>query len=135
MAIMIDSSLWVDFFRLQTPLAIKRQIMGWVDKPDAVLCEPIRFEVLRAARRAERQCVEETFATLPLLATASDLWERAIELGQNCFDAGVNPPAMDLLIAVSSLDHGAELVSFDMHFSEIAKVCPLKVRVLTRGRA
>ena len=132
MATVIDSSLWVDFFRARTPLAIKERVAFVVEQRDAALCDPIRFEILRAARRDERDRVETTFATFPLLSTPSDLWEKAVGLGQKCVDAGIRPRSLDLLIATVCLRHDSELVTFDADFAEMAKVCPLNVRLLTR---
>jgi predicted nucleic acid-binding protein len=40
---------------------------------------------------------------------------------------------MDLVIAAASIHHGAEVVTFDTHFGDIAKVSPLRANVLTRA--
>jgi len=132
MGTLIDSSLWVDYFRAKTPAAIKRQVVQFIDSADAMLCEPIWFEILRAAHASERASAERAFATLPLLPAPADIWEKAIKLGQRCVDAGIYVHGMDLLIAVICLDHEATLVTFDSHFPDISKVCPLKVHLLSR---
>jgi hypothetical protein len=41
MARLIESSLWVDFTRSNSPLALKTLIQPWVLDPLACLCEPI----------------------------------------------------------------------------------------------
>src|SRR5690242_16023430 len=128
MGTVIDSSLWVDYFRAKTPVSIKRQVIPFIDRDDATLCEPVRFEILRAALESERSIVEDTFATLPILPTPTDIWGQAIILGQKGVDAGVKPRPMDLLIGAICLHHGVTLVTFDSHFAALAKVCPLKIR-------
>ena|ERR1051325_804940 len=133
MAVLIDSSLWVDYFRAKTPALIRQQVVKFVDSAEAALCEPVRFEILRAARRSERKVIEETFETLPFLSTPNAFWEDATELGQKCTDAGFQPPAMDLIIAAVSLAHNVELATFDPHFEEIAKISSLKLLLLKRG--
>src|SRR6266446_7235571 len=133
MGTLIDSSLWIDYFRSTTPAAIKRQVIPFVDSPDGLLCEPVRFEILRAARRNERSRIEETFATVPLLVTPADLWRQAIQLGQQCVDARIQPRSLDLLIAIVCLHHKVEIVTFDSDFAELARACPLKVCLLSRG--
>jgi len=132
MASVIDSTLWVDYFRAQTPLRLKQQIAPFIDATDAVICQPVRFEVLSAAFRAERRPIEETFSTMPLLAEPPQLWSAGIALGQQCTARGVHPRSLDLLIAVVCLHHGAEIVTFDAHFEQIAKVSALRVRLLNR---
>jgi predicted nucleic acid-binding protein len=130
---LIDSTLWVDFFRAKTPAAVKHQIIPFIDAAEAVLCEPVRFEILRASFRRERPRIEATFATLPLLADPPDLWESAAALGQKCVEARFIPPAIDLLIAQTALAHAAEVITFDSHFTEIARVSSLQVRLLRRA--
>ena len=133
MSLIIDSSLWVDFLRAKTPAKIKQQVVPLVNAADAVICEPIKFEILRAALRHERTTIESIFATLPTLPTPADLWERSAALGQKCLGHGFRPPAMDLLIAQIAIEHQAELVTFDAHFAEIAKVSSLKTQSLERA--
>ena len=133
MGTLIDSTLWVDYFRAKTPNAVKEQVVSVVNEPDAVLCHPVRFEILRAALRSERRLIEEAFATIPLVSSPPDLWEQSALLGQRCLDAGFRPPPIDLLIAQVSLHHDLEIATFDQHFSEVAKTCRLKVRLLVRA--
>jgi predicted nucleic acid-binding protein len=40
---------------------------------------------------------------------------------------------MDLLIAAASIHHDAEVVTFDAHFADIAKLSSLRVQLLTRA--
>jgi predicted nucleic acid-binding protein len=131
---MIDSSLWVDYFRPKTPLAIKRQVAAVIDDAESVLCEPIRFEIMRAANNQERLRIEQTFATLPMLPSPVALWDGATKLGQRCTDVGCLPPAIDLLIAAVCIAHQVKLVTFDADFLKIAKVSSLQLELLARRR-
>jgi hypothetical protein len=47
MARLIESSLWVDFIRSKSRLALKTLIQPCILDPLACLCEPIAFLVLR----------------------------------------------------------------------------------------
>jgi predicted nucleic acid-binding protein len=133
-SLLIDSSLWVDYFRARTAARIKQLVAPFINSPEAVLCEPIRFEILRASFRNERTAINAVFATLPLLQTPADLWQNAAELGNKCADAGFSPPAMDLLIAQLAFAHRTDLVTFDSHFADIARVLgALKVQLLERA--
>ena len=132
MARLIDSSLWVNFTRRGSPAELKALIHPWVIDPDAALCEPVAFEVLRHATPAERPPLEAQFATLPLLPTPSDLWSQATTLGQACRDRGVTPGSLDLLIAALALHHRADLVTFAADYQLIAQAAPLHLTLLTR---
>jgi predicted nucleic acid-binding protein len=133
MGTLIDSTLWVEYFRARTPLRVKQQVIPFIDDPEAALCEPVRFEILSGALRRERRIIEETFETMPLLAAPSDLWKQSTLLGQRCVDRGVQPRSLDLLIAVICIHHDGQLVTFDTHFAHIAKLSPLNLRLLTRA--
>ncbi len=130
---MIDSSLWVDFFRSSTPRVVKEQVLECLGWPGAFICEPVRFELLRGAGARERGRVAAMLSTFPLLETPHDLWGMATELGAKCFDTGKRPRPMDLLISAVCLYHKVELATFDAHFSEIASISPLRLHLLRRA--
>jgi predicted nucleic acid-binding protein len=129
----IDSSVWVDFFRAASPAALKHQAAKLIEDERAMICEPVLFELLRATPAVARRNVQTQLELLPLAPTPDRLWRDAAQLGQKCLGRGFVPPAMDLLIAQICLDHNLELVTLDQHFAEIARVSPLRVRILDRA--
>ena len=129
---LIDTSLWIDFFRLSTPSAIKAQIHALVKSPGIVLCEPVIFETLRMAPAKQRHFIESVFDTIRVLPTPATLWRDACRLGQKCAAAGFPVPSMDLLIAQLALHHQTRLLTFDRDFEPIAKIAPLQLQVLER---
>jgi predicted nucleic acid-binding protein len=129
----IDSSVWVGFFRASSPTALKHQAGKLIEDERAMLCEPVLFELLRATPAAARKNVQAQLELLPFVRTPHRLWRDAAQLGQKCLRRGFVPPAMDLLIAQVCLDHNLELVTFDQDFAEIARVSPLRLRILDRA--
>jgi predicted nucleic acid-binding protein len=129
----LDSSLWIDYFRAQTRATVKAQIDPIVRRPDVVTCEFILFELLRAVPRLEARKLEEYFETIPMLETPPTLWRDARRLGQKCVAANIQPHAIDLLIAQVCLHHEAQITTFDVHFEQIRKVAPLSVILLDRA--
>ena len=129
---LLYTSLWIDFTRTRSPVALKQCIAPYVLDPAAHLAEPVRFEVLRAARPDEARLLEAQFDTLPMLPTPADLWQQAINLGQACRQIGRTVLSLDLLIAAVALHHNAELVSFDADFEAITLVSALRINRLTR---
>jgi len=132
MARLIESSLWVDFTRKKSPVALKAFIQPWILDPEACLCELIAFEVLRHTTPQERTQIEAQFATLPVLTTPAKLWRDATRLGQICRDKGHTAGSLDLLIATLAIHHGAELITFDADYEPIALHSDLNLRLLTR---
>jgi predicted nucleic acid-binding protein len=106
MILLIDTSLWIAFTRSRNPARLKQFIAPYV--------------------------LEAQFNTLPCLGTPTDLWQRAIVLGQACREIGRTVPSLDLLVAAVALPHNAELVSFDADFEAIASVSVLRLTRLNR---
>ena len=132
MSYIVDSSIWVDFFRAASPIALKRQVVKLIDDQAAMICEPVLFELLRAAPAAARKKVAVHLELLPIASTHHGLWRDAVQLGQKCIGRSLLPPAMDLLIAQVCLHHDLELVTFDQHFVDIGRLTPLRARILNR---
>jgi predicted nucleic acid-binding protein len=132
MALLIDTSLWIDFTRAKSPVALKQFIKPYILHPEAHLAEPVTFELLRHATSEENRLLTRQFQTFPVLTTPADLWKRAAELGQACRKQGLNMGSIDLLIAAVALHHSATLVTFDDDFDLIASVSALDVKLLSR---
>jgi predicted nucleic acid-binding protein len=132
MALLLDTSLWIDFTRQRSPRVLKQQIAPYVLDPQAHLAEPVVFELLRFARPVEQVQLEQQFATLPVLETPPTLWRDAARLGQSCRAAGLTLLSLDLLIGSLAIHHQATLVSFDRDFEAMARVSDLRVQVLER---
>ena len=111
MSLLLDTSLWIDFTRARSPAPLKQFIAHYVLDPEAHLAEPVRFELLRSARPDETRQLEAQFATLPMLPTPANLWQRAIDLGQACRQIGRTVLSLDLLVASVALHHNAMLLS------------------------
>ncbi len=132
MVLLIDTSLWIDFTRTQSSQAVKRFIAPYVLHADAHLAEPVIFEILKHATAAESRQLTQQFQTLPILTTPTDLWTQAALLGQACRRKGITAHSLDLLIATIALHHGAEIVTFDADFQDIASVSVLQLKLLRR---
>jgi predicted nucleic acid-binding protein len=130
MARLIETSVWIDFTRAKTPMARKIAIQPWILDADACLCEAVAFEVLRHATPSERPQIEAQFATLPLLPTPSLIWREATRLGQQCRDKGLNAGSIDLIIAATAIHYDAELITLDADYAAIARIAPLKFKLL-----
>ena len=54
----IDTAIWLDFFRTRSPRRVRQEARLILDSQDACLCEIVRFELLRAAPAKTRRAVE-----------------------------------------------------------------------------
>ena len=128
----VDTSVWVDFFRPATPETLRRKILRIVDDIDVCICEPSLFELQRAAPRRQRRRLNLYFDTVRVLPAPSDIWTGATRLGQKCLDKGHAVGTMDLLIAETCMAHDLPIVTFDRDFQSIAAVSALDLILLDR---
>ncbi len=127
---LIDSCVWIDHLRPATPASIREIAHEAVNRPEAVICEPIWFELLRLCSKAARKGIEARLSTLPMLETPAELWRDATAFGQRCKDAGIHAGFSDLLIGTICLYHGATLVTFDRQFCALAKIIGFETELL-----
>ena len=132
MAVIVETTLWVDHFRASTPRAVKDQVLPIINQRNICVVEPVLFELMANVPRRDRRRLESYFALVPVLPAHATLWGDATTLGQKCGDAGLTLPSMDLLIAAAAIHHDAEVVTFDAHFADIAKLSSLRVHRLER---
>lgn len=132
MGVLIDTSVWIDFFRPGTPDANRRKADLVIGDVDAVLCEPILFELMRAAPPVQRRKLGQFLDTFNIVSSPATLWTDAIALGQRCRDRGLSPRPLDLLIASLCITHKLLLVTFDQDFKAIADAAPLRLERLER---
>ncbi len=128
----IDTSVWIDHLRRRTPHATRQVAAAAMNAEDALLCEPVRFELLCGASRQERSPLLRRLETMPILVTPPRLWEQATELAIRTCDKGFRVSSVDLLIAALCIHHGVALTTFDAHFSKIAEFSKLQVHLLSR---
>lgn len=133
MEALIDTCVWVDFFRPKTPAWIRAMASAAINRPDAVICEPVRLELLRGVPAGSESRPARFLATLPLLPTPRELWSEALRHAQACTKGGLTPSTIDLLIATVAVHHRACLVTFDEDFVRMAAHLPLQVEYLDRA--
>jgi predicted nucleic acid-binding protein len=128
----IDTCVWVAQLRGGTPDAIRKIADAAVNRADALLCEPVRFELLNGVSRRERPLLLRRLETMPLLPTPLPLWTGAEDLAGKASDAGLRVPSIDLLIAALCIHHDVALTTFDVHFAALAKLSRIRVNLLVR---
>ena len=128
----IDTCVWIDHLRKGTPDATRRMADAAVNDSDALLCEPVRFELVYGASRRERPLLLRRLETMPQLHTPQRLWHEASNLAAQACDAGLYVPSVDLLIATLCIHHDVALTTFDAHFGELGKLSKLRLNLLTR---
>ena len=123
---LIDSSLWIDYFRPRGSSAIKHRVRQILQEDQAMICGIILVEVLRGARNEkEYSILRESLASLPQIPFDAEIFERAAHWGFQLDRRGKIASTTDLLIAAASYDK-AQLLHNDIDFEMIAGEVPLQ---------
>ena len=123
---LIDSSLWIDYFRPRGSSAIKHRIRRILQEDQALICGIVLAEVLRGARNEnEYSILRESLASLPQIPFDDEVFERAAHWGFQLDRKGKIASTTDLLIAAASYER-ASLLHNDMDYEMIASEVPLQ---------
>jgi predicted nucleic acid-binding protein len=115
---LVDTSVWIDFFR-GVP-SIKIALEKLLAKDEIFTAGPILYELLQGVRLPEekKQVKEALLSTNYLEITLND-WEEAALLSSTLRAQGITLPMTDILIGLLAKTRDLEVISFDPHFDQI----------------
>src|SRR6187401_1084709 len=120
--VLVDSSIWIEAARRDGDLKAKVGLECLLGEYEAVLCAPVRLEVLGGARQNERERMEHGFSCLPFLQVLEKDWLAAVEHAWHLRDAGFTVPWNDILIATLAVRAKMRVYAKDKHFVSMAPV-------------
>ena len=120
--VLVDSSIWIEAARRDGDLQAKVGLENLLGEYEAVLCAPVRLEVLGGARKMERERMEHDFSCLPFLHVLEKDWLAAIEHAWKLRDAGLTVPWNDILIATLAVRGRMRAYAKDKHFESMAPI-------------
>ncbi len=125
-AVLIDTSAWIAFFRGDR--AAKQRIDPLLEAGGAAVCGPVYAELVSGAPMpAQLRSLADHLRGLDWLEPERSVWERIATARFALARAGKQVGVLDLFIALAAADHGAELLTRDRDFLDIAEVVPLHV--------
>jgi len=123
---LIDSSLWIDYFRPRGSSAIKHRVRLILQQDQALICGIVLVEVLRGARNEnEYSILRESLASLPQIPFDDEVFQRAAHWGFQLDRKGKIASTTDLLIAAAAYEK-ASLLHNDIDYEMIASEVPLQ---------
>lgn len=130
--LIVDSAVWVDHFRGDPSPESERLARGLRAEEDLAVLPIIVTEVLQGFRRdTQFRAARQLMTALPCLEPGIDTHVRAANLFRDLRKRGVTVRgAVDCLIAQTAIEFGAQLLSPDRDFAEIAKHSRLDVWTL-----
>lgn len=123
--ILVDTSVWIDWFKRGTRPATLR-LDRLIDEDDIVLAGVVVQELLQGARGAQQLAtLRAHFDALPVLLPSKATFADAGALYARCRWAGITPRSPhDCLIAQTAIERGVALLHDDRDFELIAGVEP-----------
>jgi predicted nucleic acid-binding protein len=117
---LIDSSLWIEYFRPHGAKKVKDRLKEILRREEGCCCGVIVVEVLRGAKtEKDWNTLWEALTSLPQLPLDGDAVERASKWGFMLDRKGKTASTTDLLIAASAFKK-AKLIHLDSDFEMIA---------------
>ncbi|MEO7933669.1 MAG: PIN domain-containing protein [Chthoniobacterales bacterium] len=118
--ILVDSSVWIELFRSHGDMAVSLAVENLASEFAAVLCGPVKMEVLGGARKSEEDRILELFDLIPYIPESERLWEQTAQFYQRLRAAGITVPWVDAMIAGIASRRGYRVYAQDKHFREMA---------------
>jgi len=125
--VLVDSSIWIEAARRDGDLHAKVGLESLLGEYEAVLCAPVRLEVLGGARETERERLEHGFSCLPYLQVLDKDWRAAVENAWTLRDAGLTVPWNDVLIATVAVRSAMRVYAKDKHFAAMSPILGLRL--------
>ncbi|MEW6499898.1 MAG: PIN domain-containing protein [Thermodesulfobacteriota bacterium] len=124
MSVLIDTSVWVEYFRNGTH---GEQVDSLLDEDLAATNDLILAELVPFLRLRNQRKIITLLGSLTRLPLDID-WDQIMEFQYRCLKAGVNGIGIpDFIIAQNARQHQAAILTQDRHFAQLAAVIPLRL--------
>lgn len=119
MMVLIDSSVWIEFFRRKGNEACKEKVGLLLEEADAAYSCPILLELMAGAKPHEIEEINRALSLSKRYSFAPDFWMRAAEAERGLRQSGFSVNRADVLIAVVAHEHRLPILSRDRDFATI----------------
>ena len=116
MAVLIDTSTWIEFLR-KPGTSAGRRLAGLLESGQARLCGPVESELVSGARNAPQ--LREFLSAVPYVTVERPDFIRSGELQRDLLAKGDLFKPMDALIAAIALRRSLPLLTLDLDFKRV----------------
>ena len=129
--VLVDSSVWMEAARRNGRLECKIGLEALIEEAEALICGPIRMDVLAGARPEDRPMMATGFESIPYQAMSDEDWGLSTLCAGKLADHGYFPPFRDVLIASLALKWDCRIYTLDPVFEMMQE--PLGIRLYLPG--
>ena len=119
--IIVDTSVWIDYFRGPRQ-ALIAALNNLLDEDQAALAVPIRIELLSGASKKESQILGRVLTALPIFFPTDPTWQQMEAWVEEGLARGERFGTLDLLIAAVCREQNVPLWSLDKDFRRMEKL-------------
>jgi predicted nucleic acid-binding protein len=121
MSVLVDSSVWIDYFRSGTETALD----ALIDENLVVVNDLILAEILPALHIRRQRKLIGILREVTKHPIQVD-WDEIVQTQITCLRNGINKVGVpDLIIAQHAIQNGLQLLSRDKHFERLSRYTPL----------
>jgi len=125
--VLIDTSVWVDFFRKKESL-VSVKVRECLKLNQVCYAGPILVELYQGAKtQREIEILDELFDTISYIDITRDHYHHAGMINQKAAREGKVFSTIDVILAALAHDGGFSLFSLDRHFDDISRYCALSL--------
>ena len=123
--VLIDTSVWIEFFR-KSGSEVSSRLRDVLVEERAAVAGIISLELQRGADgETELKFLDRFLTAIHYIPTKEELYKNAGFMGYNLSKKGIHIGTVDLLIAQTAIENDIPLYALDRHFKEIARHFPL----------
>ena len=123
--ILIDSSVWIDYYHPKGPETLKRKVQEELAQGTVATVGLIAVEVLQGAPNLTTfSALQEDFLGYHWLEITQDVYLEAARLSSSLRQTGASVPTTDVVIAAAALHYHAHLWHRDNDFTRLAHYTP-----------
>jgi predicted nucleic acid-binding protein len=121
MSVLVDSSVWIEYFRGGTQTTID----SLIDENLVVVNDLILSELLPPLHLRRQRRLTSILKEVKKHPIQVD-WDDIVQTQITCLRNGINKVGIpDLIIAQNAMQNGLQLLSRDKHFEQLSKLLPL----------
>jgi predicted nucleic acid-binding protein len=125
--ILIDTSVWIDFFRDRTP-KFSQVVDDLLAKNEIYVPKIVVAELIQGSKSdREVAAVKEILNAFHIIDQSEDTWMRAAELSYLLKRKGKKVNLADCYIAVIAEEHGCQIFTLDEHFRDIKTAASIEL--------
>ena len=125
--VLIDTSIWVEFFRKRNS-TVSARLRVYMKLNQVCYTGPIFVELYQGAKtHRETEILDDLFNTIHYVDITRSHYHHAGLVSQKAAREGKVFSTIDVILAVLAYDESLSLFSLDHHFQDISKYCPVSL--------